>query len=255
MFLSLADGLGELIDRLVASLGKTTIQTGHRVSQLMHQSPRGRGAYTVMLDDGSRMEADVVVLATPAYVTAQLLEPLLPDAAAELRAIPYVSTAAVTLAFRREAVRHPLQGHGFVVARGEPLNITACTWISSKWPHRAPDDVALLRCYLGAAGNEAVVNEDDRRLTELVQADLRSSMGIDATPLFVSVSRWPRSMPQYPPGHLARLEAIEKAMSALPGVTLTGAGYRGIGIPDCIRQGAEAARRVTEHVLQRLGAR
>jgi oxygen-dependent protoporphyrinogen oxidase len=90
------------------------------------------------------------------------------------------------------------------------------------------------------------VQEDERRLTELARADLRTTMGVDATPLFVSVTRWPAAMPQYPPGHLERLEAIERDLQMLPGITLAGAWYRGIGIPDCIRQGAEAARRLTE---------
>jgi oxygen-dependent protoporphyrinogen oxidase len=235
-----------MIDRLTASLGETAILTGRRVTRLVGQSERREPGYAVLLDEGTCLEADALVCATPAYVTARLLEPLAPAAAANLRAIPYVSTAAVTLAYRREAIVHPLDGNGFVVARGEPLNITACTWISSKWPYRAPAGIALLRCFLGAAGREAVAEEDDRRLTDLARADLRATMGVDATPLFVSVTRWPAAMPQYPPGHLERVEAIERAVEALPGITLAGACYRGIGIPDCIRQGAEAARRLTE---------
>ena len=246
MFLSLAGGLGEMIDRLAASLGETVILTGRRVVRLIGKPERREPGYAVLLDEGTCLEAEAVVLATPAYVTARLLEPLAPAAAAHLRTIPYVSTAAVTLAYKREMIRHPLDGNGFVVARGGALNTTACTWISSKWPYRAPAGIALLRCYLGAAGREAVVQEDDRRLTELARADLRATMGIDATPAFVSVTRWPAAMPQYPPGHLERLEAIERAVEAQPGITLAGAGYRGIGIPDCIRQGTEAARRLTE---------
>ena len=198
------------------------------------------------MEDGTRLDADALVLGTPAYVTARLLEPLAPSAAGRLRNIPYVSTAAVTLAYRRQDIRHPLDGNGFVVAHGEPLNITACTWISSKWPYRAPADIALLRCFLGAAGSEAVAEEDDHRLGDLARADLRAIMGIDATPVFVSVTRWPAAMPQYPPGHLERLEAVERDLQGAPGIVLAGAGYRGIGIPDCIRQGAEAARRLTE---------
>jgi oxygen-dependent protoporphyrinogen oxidase len=255
MFLSLVGGLGELIDRLAASLGDTAILTGRKVTHLTRQAERRRRAYTVLLDEGTRLDADAVVLATPAYVTAKLLEPLAPAAAGQLRTIPYVSTAAVTLAYQREAIRHPLGGNGFVVARGEPLNITACTWISSKWPNRAPEGVALLRCFLGAAGSEAIVEEDDRRLIELAQADLRATMGVDANPLFTSVARWPASMPQYPLGHLERLEIVERELQTLPGIGLAGACYRGIGIPDCIRQGTEAARRLTEGLSGQLVVR
>jgi len=246
MFLSLAGGLGEMIDRLAASLGETAILTGRRVTRLIQQPGRSTCCYGVLLEDGTRLDADALVLGTPAYVTARLLEPLAPSAAGRLRNIPYVSTAAVTLAYRRQDIRHPLDGNGFVVAHGEPLNITACTWISSKWPYRAPADIALLRCFLGAAGSEAVAEEDDHRLGDLARADLRAIMGIDATPVFVSVTRWPAAMPQYPPGHLERLEAVERDLQGAPGIVLAGAGYRGIGIPDCIRQGAEAARRLTE---------
>ena len=246
MFLSLEGGLAEMIDRLVASLGETAILTGRRVTVLTRQPERLQGGYSVLLDGGTRLDADALILATPAYVTAGLLTPLAPAAAGQLRSIPYVSTAAVTLAYRREAIRHPLDGHGFVVARGEPLNTTACTWTSSKWPHRAPEGIALLRCYLGGAGREAVVQEDDRRLTDLARADLRATMGVDAAPLFTSVARWPTGMPQYRVGHLERLDVVERELQALPGIRLAGAGYRGIGIPDCIRQGTEAAHRVTE---------
>jgi oxygen-dependent protoporphyrinogen oxidase len=175
-----------------------------------------------------------------------LLETLAPAAADHLRSIPYVSTATVTLGYRREAIRHPMDGNGFVVARGEPLNSTACTWISSKWPHRTPEGIVLLRCCLGGAGREAVVQEDDRFLIDLARVDLRATMSIEAVPLFACVARWPAGMPQYLSGHMDRLDAIERELQALPGITLAGAGYRGIGIPDCIRQGTEAARRLAE---------
>ena len=196
------------------------------------------------LDDGRALAGDALLLATPAYVTARLLEPLAPSSAALLRSIPYVSTAAVTLAFRREAIRHSLDGHGFVVARGEPLNITACTWVSSKWGHRAPPDMALLRCYLGAVGRESVVDEDEARLVALSRADLGTMMGIDAEPVFFRVARWHQAMPQYLPGHPERLAALAAGLQHLPNVALAGAGYRGLGIPDCIRQGTEAALRL-----------
>jgi oxygen-dependent protoporphyrinogen oxidase len=157
----------------------------------------------------------------------------------------------VTLAYRHETLGHPLNGHGFVVARDEPLNITACTWVSSKWPHRAPPDIALLRCYFGASGREAVVDRDDAALVDLARADLRATMGITAAPTFSAVARWPNAMPQYPPGHLGRLDAIDQGMSALPRVVLAGAGYRGIGIPDCIRQGREAAASLLDTLISR----
>jgi oxygen-dependent protoporphyrinogen oxidase len=162
--------------------------------------------------------------------------------------IPYVSTATVSLAYRREDVRHDLNGHGFVVAAGEPLSITACTWSSSKWPHRAPAEIVLLRCYLGAAGREAIVGEDDRTLVEHATRDLRALLDLTATPTIVRVARWMQAMPQYTLGHLDRLARIEQDLKAFPALALAGAAYRGVGIPDCVSQGTAAAARVLDAV-------
>lgn len=250
MFLSLVGGVGELVDALVASLscpqgsGDTRLVTGRPVVRLVPVSEGARTSYALHLGDGGTIIADGVLLATPAFASASLLEPSAPRVASLLRAIPYVSTAAVTLAFRREEVHHPLVGHGFVVARDEPMEITACTWMSSKWPHRTPPNLVMLRCYLGAAGREAVLDEDDGHLVSVVRRDLHRTLGLGADPVFVSVSRWPNSMPQYLSGHLDRLDAINAGLQALPGVALAGAGYGGIGIPDCIRQGTEAVERI-----------
>jgi oxygen-dependent protoporphyrinogen oxidase len=246
MFLSLIGGVSELVHRLQSLLGGVLILTGRTVAWLQ----RRPGGYHLGLDDGTMLEASAVLLAVPAYVAAGLLERLAPEASRLLRAIPYVSTAAVTLGYRRADLDHPLDGHGFVVARGERLAMTGCTWLSSKWPHRAPPDRALLRCYLGAAGRDAVVDAEDSRLVAMARADLRATMGVDAEPLFVSVARWKRAMPQYLPGHLDRLADIEADLSRLPDLAIAGAGYRGIGIPDCIRQGTEAAGRLAAHLAR-----
>jgi oxygen-dependent protoporphyrinogen oxidase len=250
LFLSLVGGVGELVQALAGGLREMTLLTGRTVSKIARRSG-DRTVYTLEIDDGRMLDADALLLATPAFATADLLDPFAPFVAAELRKIPYASTAAVTLGYRREALRHPLNGHGFVVARGESLQVTACTWLSSKWPHRAPPDLALLRCYLGTAGRDAIVEEDDERLARVVREDLRKIMGLDADPEFAVTTRWRGAMPQYLPGHLDRLEAINTGMRALPGVALAGAGYRGIGIPDCIRQGSEAAGRLIETLAER----
>lgn len=250
MFLSLIGGVSELVCRLQALLGDVEILTGRSVTRLQ----RRPGGYSLTLDDGTVLDASAVLLAVPAYVAGRLLEHLAPTASRLLCAIPYVSTVAVTLGYRRADLAHPLDGHGFVVARGEPLAITACTWLSSKWPNRAPADRALLRCYLGAAGREAIAEEEDDQLLTLTRADLRVMMGIDAEPLFASVARWKRAMPQYLPGHLDRLADIEADLGRLPDLAIAGAGYRGIGIPDCIRQGTEAAGRLARYLARQPAA-
>lgn len=245
MFLSLIGGVGEMVDRLAASLGDTTVISGRRAVEVSRrESHDGRPGYAISLEGGHTLCADAVLLATPASVTAGLVAPLCTPAAQGLRQIASVSTVAVTMAFRRDEVSHPLGGHGFIVARGEPLSITACTWVSSKWPHRAPPGLVLLRCYLGSSGREAVVEEEDTRIGELVRADLRTTVGISTDPVFTSITRWRESMPQYRPGHLDRIAAIEAELAPLPGLALAGSSYRGVGIPDCIRQGTEAAGRL-----------
>ncbi len=249
VFLSLQGGMGEMVDALEAFLTEApeaSIVTGQAIGRLTRWFERDKTTYVADLGGGRVIAADAVVLTTPAFVTADLLAPFVPTVGSSLRAIPYASTAAVTLAFRRDEVRHPLDGHGFVVARGEPLQMTACTWTSSKWPHRAPVDLALLRCYLGAAGRDAIVDEGDEHMVDVVRRDLQTTLQIDAAPVFSRVARWRRGMPQYTPGHLDRLAAIEADLRDLPGIALAGAGYRGVGIPDCIRQGTEAAGRVIE---------
>ncbi|MBM3469467.1 MAG: protoporphyrinogen oxidase [Armatimonadetes bacterium] len=254
MFLSLTGGVGELVEALVAALGgprgsdNTRFVTGRSVVRLAPVVEHGRTSYALHLDDGGTIIADGVVLTVPAFASAALLAPVAPRVASLLEGIPYVSTAAVTLAFRRQEVGHPLVGHGFVVARDEPMEITACTWVSSKWPRRAPPDLVLLRCYLGAAGREAILQENDDRLVSLVRRDLRTTLCLDADPVFTTVARWPNSMPQYLSGHLDRLEAIGTELRAYPNLALAGAGYGGTGIPDCIRQGTDAAERLLGHI-------
>lgn len=248
MFLGLAGGLGEMVERLDTLLAGTARLMGRTVQRITRDARRPT-AYRIALDDGHTLGADAVLLATPAHVSADLLAPLAPAVAAVARQIPYVSTAAVTMAFRRDEITHPLDGHGFVVARGSPLAITACTWVSSKWPHRAPLDRVLIRCYLGKAGHEEIVDEDDDRLAAAVRADLRATMGIEAAPVLTRVARWVKAMPQYPAGHLERLQAIDAGLQEVPGLAVAGAGYRGIGIPDCIRQGTDAANRLLDYLL------
>ncbi len=184
-----------------------------------------------------------MILATPAFAAASLLQPLAPEAAALLRQIPYASTATVSLAFR-EGDLPSLRGHGFVVARGEGRRITACTWASAKWPDRAPPGFALLRAYVGSASDAAVLEHSDEEILRVVGEELHAAMGITASPVFWRIVRWPASMPQYTVGHLERLTAAEAALARLPGLLLAGAAYRGIGLPDCIRQGLTAAAAV-----------
>jgi protoporphyrinogen/coproporphyrinogen III oxidase len=254
IFLSLRGGLGTLVDALQRSLAEHTIMTGRGVRRIQRRPADARigaatgdtRAFVMELDDGATVDADAVVVTTPAHAAATQLADLAPAIAGHLRRIPYVSTATVSLGYKREDVHHDLAGHGFVVAEGEPMTITACTWSSSKWPHRAPAGTVLLRCYLGAIGRDGIVSEDDAVLTERATRDLRALLGIEAAPTLVRIVRWVHALPQYLVGHLDLLGRIDQELLALPTVALAGAAYGGVGIPDCITQGTAAAARVLD---------
>jgi oxygen-dependent protoporphyrinogen oxidase len=208
----------------------------------------GSGRYALELSDGSRVVADAVVLATPAWASGDLLRPVAPHAAADLSSIEYVTTATASVAFKAEQVGHDLKGFGFVVPRAENRPVMATTWSSSKFDGRAPGGHVLLRSFLGRAGREAAAQLDDDEMAAVVRAELREIMGITAEPEFVQIFRWPRGMPQYRVGHVELVGHIEAAVARVPGIELAGGAYHGIGIGDCLREGAAAAERALEHV-------
>jgi oxygen-dependent protoporphyrinogen oxidase len=163
-------------------------------------------------------------------------------AAAVVQGIRSVSTAVIALAFRRDQVRHPLTGHGYVGSHRESTAHTACTWVSSKWPARVPDGMVQLRCFVGRDGAQDALAMEDKDLVAAVIAELRSVLGITGDPGFTRLYRWQDAMPQYEVGHLDRLGAMEAALTATPGLVAAGAPYRGVGLPDCIAQGTRAAQ-------------
>jgi oxygen-dependent protoporphyrinogen oxidase len=190
------------------------------------------------------VSADAIVLATPAFVSSGLVRPLSPIAAELLGAIPYASTATVSLAYEAGTIGGDVSGFGFVVPRVERRDLLAATWSSLKWPHRAPASQTLVRCYLGGVGRDAILQEDDRGLVRRVRDELKSMAGVAGEPAYAEVNRWERGMPQYTLGHLERLDSIQRSLDRYPGLVLAGAAYRGIGIPDCIRDGTDAATSV-----------
>jgi protoporphyrinogen/coproporphyrinogen III oxidase len=205
----------------------------------------GAGArWRVRLGDGTAVSADAVVLAGEAHRMAPLVTGFDPELGRLLGGIRYVSSATVTLAYPRSAVRHPLDGFGFVVPRGEGRAALACTFSSVKYPGRAPAGTVLLRAFLGGARAEDILAHDDARLVGLAEADLAGLLGIAGSPLLARVARHPASMPQYDVGHLERVASIEARVAAWPGLGLAGGAYRGVGIPDCIRSGEAAAERI-----------
>lgn len=249
MFVTLEGGLSELVDTLVGrikSQGATLLQ-GERVTGLRHAGHAAAGkGYEVTLESGAALPADAVVFATPAYVTADLIRSMSPDASEALSRIPYASTATVSLVYERDAVGPAVRGFGFVVPRVEQRALLAATWTSRKWAHRAPPSLVLVRCYLGGVGRETLLERDDASLVALVREELTQLAGIGAPPTYTAVHRWWRGMPQYHLGHENHVRLIDAALADHPGLLVTGAAYRGIGIPDCVRDGTDTARKLRE---------
>jgi protoporphyrinogen/coproporphyrinogen III oxidase len=251
MFVSLKNGLSDLVTALTSRLTQQGVElrVGARVDALRVRSHElGRWMYDLILQDGSALSAESVVLATPAYVSADLLRPLTPIAGGLLDLTPYASTATIAMAFPRIQTS-AIEGFGFIIPRAEQRHLIASTWTSLKWPHRAPSDQLLVRCYVGGVGREDILQREDQALVTTVREELASICGIRAEPTYTEVNRWWKAMPQYTIGHLGRLAQLDAVVSRYPGLILTGAAYRGVGIPDCIRDGALAAERVIQDLL------
>ena len=243
-FVTLRNGLGDLVEALAANLQKTTVLAGRRAVEVR---PGEKQGYAVRLDDDRWLSAQALILAAPAYDAASLLTPLDRRLADELQNIPYASSLTVSLGFDKQGLAHPLDGYGFVVPRVERRPLIAATWTSSKWDGRAPEGTVLLRAYLGGTGREAMMDRTDAELIQIVREEFRALLGIEQSPILARVYRWPRAMPQYEVGHLRRLEVIDELAGRWPGLFLAGAGYRGVGLPDCIRDGMAAAENVLRY--------
>jgi oxygen-dependent protoporphyrinogen oxidase len=157
--------------------------------------------------------------------------------------VPYASTATVAFGYRRDQIDHPMQGSGFVVPRVERHPLLAATWVTSKWPHRAPEHHVLMRAFLGGGRDPHRLERTDEELIETAREALADIMSTRGDPLFSRLYRWTRQSPQYEVGHLQRIAAIESHLAAIPGLFVTGSGFRSIGIPDCIADARETAAR------------
>ena len=240
MFLSLAGGVQRMTDALAARLEPQQIRLNSRVRYVTRDNDR----YRIEMVDGSFLYADNIVFATPAYVTAEIIESLDPLLAKRLRAIRYASTATVSLGFRRSELNCELQGLGFIVPASELRRINACTWSSTKFSHRAPEDRVLMRVFIGGALSEELAEQDEASLIELARQELGEILGITATPVLAKAYRWHKASPQYDVNHQALVRELEQIAAMHPGLYLAGAAYRGAGIPDCLTQARDTALKI-----------
>lgn len=239
-FLTPTTGLAEILEALVKHLqaGKVDLRPNTSVSRISNINSR----YLVELEDGSGLDSDSVILATPAPTSGTLLASVDPSLASVLQSIPYTSTATVSLAYRQSDLPRPLDGYGYVIPRREGRRALACTWTSTKFPHRAPDGYALIRIFVGRAGQDIPGDEND--LLELAKEEMNLTLGITAAPILSRVFMWEKAMPQYNLGHPEKLAQIDSALEKYPGLALAGNGYHGIGIPDCIHSGELAVDKI-----------
>ncbi len=231
LFRTLKNGLGQLVQALAPSADLLR-------AEVDAVEPTATGLR--VRASGDWIEADHVIVAAPTHNAAQILRPCDAKLAELLGTIPYNSSITLSLGYRKDTFDHPLKGFGFLVPRRERKYVAACTWVGNKFSHRVPDDMVLLRCFIGGEA----LNETDEHLVAAARAELQSIMGVRAEPVFHNIARWPNAMAQYILGHEQRVEEIESIARSIPGLHLAGNGYHGIGVPDCVRMGKEAADRI-----------
>jgi protoporphyrinogen/coproporphyrinogen III oxidase len=242
VFLSLRGGLGELVEAVAATLPEGSVQRGGAIQSIR----RGNDQYVLGLASGEEIFASACILAVPLRSAERIVRELSPDLASSLAGIRTVSTAVVFLGFPRGEVRHPLAGYGFVVPRTAGRRILAATFVSSKFPDRAPDSHVLLRAFLGGARDPEALSLPDADLIDLARRELEAILGPLGAHCLARVYRWEQGTPQVEVGHADRLAAVERRLAGLPGLQLAGNGLRGVGIPDCIADGRRSAEAAAE---------
>ena len=239
LFTSLKNGMQTITDALAAQIPESERRLGTQVEAVKPEFGKW-----LVASKGRTEEFDGVIIAAPAYVAAGLLHMEIPQISAELEQIRYSSSVTVALAYDGKTRASLPAGFGFLVPRTEGRPILACTLVHNKFPHRAPEDRALIRCFLGGSRNEKILQSSDAEITSIIRRELQQILGLTAEPDLVRISRWPHAMAQYSVGHKTRVERIRRILSSTPGLALAGNAYGGIGVPDCIRSGSESATKV-----------
>jgi oxygen-dependent protoporphyrinogen oxidase len=243
LFTSLKDGMQQVVDGLLARIPASARRENIAVDTVKAESGKW-----LVVSSGRTEEFDAVIIATPAYVAAEMLAHGNAELAAELSGIRYSSSVTAILAFDQNVRATLPPGFGFLVPRSEGRRMLAATFVHNKFAHRAPENRALIRCFLGGTRDDAILHCSEDEILRIVQRELREILGITAEPLFNRIYKWKRAMAQYGLGHGERVERIKKLVSQKPGLTLAGNAYNGIGVPDCVRSGSEAAAEILAQI-------
>jgi len=236
MFMTLSGGLGELTKSLAKSLGSVI-----RLSAPVRSILPGSSGYRLNLRSGEELPCDAVIMATQSWQSAEMVSEMNHPLAKALQDIPFASSATLSLAYDSASLPELPSGFGFVVAHGEAQWVSAVTFSSAKFPGRTTSKTFLIRCFLGGAGKESMMEQSDANIVDGVLSDLRHILKIQIPPKAARLHRWMRANPQYTVGHEAKLQRIQACLESNPGLWLAGASYRGVGIPDCVASGFLAA--------------
>lgn len=244
IFESPKSGLVSVVNGMVETLTEAGVEMS--LNTQVRSAAQTIEGYKILLSDGTELICDALVVAVPAFAAGEIFENSMPDLASLLKDIQYATTATVSLAFRKSDLPAPLNGYGYIIPQHENSKALACTWTSSKWNERSPDDHVLIRVFIGRIQDVDKLPEDEFMLVAMALEEIRETMGLTASPMNSWVFRWEKAMPQYNLGHPARLEKINAIVEDNAKLALAGNGYAGIGMPDCIRSGIEAADKLLE---------
>jgi oxygen-dependent protoporphyrinogen oxidase len=241
LFSSLKNGMQQLVDAVAAYLPKDRIHTGVAVDSVW----RNGSGWTVVVN-GVFQTFDGLIIATPAHAAGKLLSPIDAALSGELSAVSYSSSVTVAATYNRSDLSHMPPGFGFLVPKTENRRIRALTFVHNKFPHRAPADKGILRVFLGGLSDQGVLDLSDEEILSTVRRELREMIKLEAQPRMERVYRWNKAMAQYGPGHLDRVKRIQQSVAVAPGLALAGNAFQGIGVPDCIASGWNAANAVLD---------
>jgi protoporphyrinogen/coproporphyrinogen III oxidase len=243
LFSSLKDGMQQMVDAVAAFLPTSSVQTDVAITNLYRENDRWMVAVK-----GEPQPFDGVIVATPAHIAGNLLSRQNQVLAYDLNAISYSSSVTVVMTYSRADLANMPPGFGFLVPKSENRRIRALTFVHNKFPHRAPSDKGIVRVFLGGLSDPAVLAFSDEEILQIVTRELQEIVGLNAQPRITRMYRWNRAMAQYGPGHLDRVQRIHQAVAATPNLALAGNAFQGIGVPDCLASGLNAALSLCEQL-------
>jgi oxygen-dependent protoporphyrinogen oxidase len=238
---SFYDGMETLVNGLKNHLGER-LKTNCNVASIDKKGD----IYSICLSDNSSIEAEAVVVATPAHVASEIVKNMDKHLSLTLNEIYYPSVSVVCLGYKRDTLQHLLDGFGFLIPYREKRKVLGTLWDSSIFPNRAPEGYVLMRSMVGGVRMSDLAMEEDEALIQVVTDELHTIMGVRVMPDFMKVYRHEKGIPQYSPGHEKRLESIHDKTSKFKGLYLTGNAYQGIGVNDCIENSYKLAERIVK---------